>query len=559
MYRVSVEMLPGYWDRIDFLMRWSEDFADVGIVLGADLESPDVRLVHHGIALKEWEQRPGQIDIPLIVYERADQANIQLSQTVRALLMHHNVKFWLKRNTFRDFALNNEAHLRGYWHYAQLLKYPSLKVSELPDIKSQLLVSNTAIDPDTYRKVRLLPVVPHSRFDSLVEPENVCSPDERNIDVNFAGQVDYRGLDEVLALHRRAAVLSIINMRQLKTFVGLNGSVRWDIYLDTLKHSKISVSPWGYGEYSYRDYESILCGCVMIKPDTDHVRTFPPDLYQSNKYYIPCRPDFEDLPSIAHKILSDYKPYHSMALRARNDLLLANTRNAVVEYFLDLFDSIRFNEADTSKTRNNRAKDGGAVLSTFLQARDGRTSIIDLRTTVVTPVRCHVNGLDDDPLATWGERPLHLSEDLTENDTHDVRLLSSNVAGGQYDLILGVRPRERQKVCLIVHRNWKDQVRITFDLEALRATVQLTRGDTFEFSSIRCRQLYSDWRMMKAQLRINGDPGDVALCVALVDPGKGLFYTGDGRAGADLGILSLYESGDDAGTAENGKQLAGSK
>lgn len=35
MYRISIEMPPGYWDRVDFLLNWSDDFEDFGMALGA--------------------------------------------------------------------------------------------------------------------------------------------------------------------------------------------------------------------------------------------------------------------------------------------------------------------------------------------------------------------------------------------------------------------------------------------------------------------------------------------------------------------------------------------
>lgn len=539
MYRISIEMPPGYWDRVDFLLNWADDFEDFGIALGANLKDADLRLVHHDIALQEWQEKAGRIDGPLIVYERTDQASIQTSRAVREMLAHPNVRLWLKRNTFHDLKHNNEPHLRGYWHYAKLLDYPSLGIGALPDIKNGLYLPDLPIDQKSYDKVRMLPVVPITRFDSLVNREDLPRAADRNIDVNFAGQVDYRGNDDVLALHRRAAALSIVNMRELKTFVGLNGSVRWDIYQDTLRHSKISVSPWGYGEYSYRDYESILSGCVMVKPDTGHVRTFPPDLYQAGKYYVACRPDFEDLHSVVREILDDFESYHTRALAARKDLLAANGRSVVVEYFLDLFDSIRFNETDPERIRARRIQDLNATL---LQVRNGQTPVLDLRTAELGPVRCTVQELQGDALAIRGERPVRISEDQTANDTHDVRLAASSVADGQYELLLALRPQERKTACLIVHKEWKDQIRINFDADGLVAATIQVSGDTFKHGPIRCRKLFGDWSVMKVPLQIAHSPNEVAFSVGLVDSEKRAGYTDDGQSGIDLGLLSLYRS-----------------
>ena len=65
-------------------------------------------------------------------------------------------------------------------------------------------------------------------------------------------------------------------------------------YFKELKNSKISVSPFGVGEFCYRDYESIICGTVLVKPDMSHMSTWP-DFYQADKTFIAYRWDLADL------------------------------------------------------------------------------------------------------------------------------------------------------------------------------------------------------------------------------------------------------------------------
>ena len=40
-----------------------------------------------------------------------------------------------------------------------------------------------------------------------------------------------------------------------------------DEYYREMCGSRICVSPFGYGEICWRDFEAILCGCLLIKPD----------------------------------------------------------------------------------------------------------------------------------------------------------------------------------------------------------------------------------------------------------------------------------------------------
>ena len=55
-------------------------------------------------------------------------------------------------------------------------------------------------------------------------------------------------------------------------------------YLSELSKSKISVSPFGWGEIAYRDFETFLHKSILLKPSMSHISTWP-KLYQENKDY----------------------------------------------------------------------------------------------------------------------------------------------------------------------------------------------------------------------------------------------------------------------------------
>ena len=70
-------------------------------------------------------------------------------------------------------------------------------------------------------------------------------------------------------------------------------------YFRTLRESQFCVSPWGLGEPCYRDFEAILSGCMVIKPDCRHILTIPGSFYKIPPFarFI-CKPDFSDLADI---------------------------------------------------------------------------------------------------------------------------------------------------------------------------------------------------------------------------------------------------------------------
>jgi hypothetical protein len=65
-------------------------------------------------------------------------------------------------------------------------------------------------------------------------------------------------------------------------------------YYREMTSSKICISPFGYGEICWRDFEAILCRCLLIKPDMSHVETNP-DIFRPYETYVPVKWDYSDL------------------------------------------------------------------------------------------------------------------------------------------------------------------------------------------------------------------------------------------------------------------------
>ena len=66
-----------------------------------------------------------------------------------------------------------------------------------------------------------------------------------------------------------------------------------EYYLE-MQSSRVCISPFGYGEICWRDFEAVLCGCLLVKPDMGHVETSP-DIFKPYQTYVPVRWDFSDL------------------------------------------------------------------------------------------------------------------------------------------------------------------------------------------------------------------------------------------------------------------------
>ena len=68
----------------------------------------------------------------------------------------------------------------------------------------------------------------------------------------------------------------------------------YEEFINILRRSKCTLSPYGMGEICFRDFEIIQYGSVMIKPDMSLVRTYP-NVYIPYETYIPVKLDWSDL------------------------------------------------------------------------------------------------------------------------------------------------------------------------------------------------------------------------------------------------------------------------
>tara|TARA_R110002096_G_scaffold205718_2_gene391694 strand:+ start:763 stop:1830 length:1068 start_codon:yes stop_codon:yes gene_type:complete len=100
--------------------------------------------------------------------------------------------------------------------------------------------------------------------------------------------------DSWMAPLRSMVIPQIDALRDSFDVLTPNEHVTQDVYYEEMLRSRICVSPFGYGEICWRDFEAILCGCVLVKPEMSHLETAP-DIFVPNETYIPVRWDYLDL------------------------------------------------------------------------------------------------------------------------------------------------------------------------------------------------------------------------------------------------------------------------
>lgn len=75
-------------------------------------------------------------------------------------------------------------------------------------------------------------------------------------------------------------------------------------YLAEFPRLKSVLSPFRWGESTWRDFETMLGGAALIKPSMEHTETWP-DIYKEGKTYLPIPWDVEMWPETLPAILED--------------------------------------------------------------------------------------------------------------------------------------------------------------------------------------------------------------------------------------------------------------
>lgn len=87
-------------------------------------------------------------------------------------------------------------------------------------------------------------------------------------------------------------------------------------YFAEMRAARIVVSPFGYGEITLKDFEALLCGALLLKPDMAHLETWP-DLFRDGQTIATHRWDLSDVERVLDAMLADDARREEMAERGQ--------------------------------------------------------------------------------------------------------------------------------------------------------------------------------------------------------------------------------------------------
>ena len=104
---------------------------------------------------------------------------------------------------------------------------------------------------------------------------------------------------------RRSVIAHRKAVSEKMAFFGAeSGKIPLEEYFEEMRNSKIAAGPFGVGEITLRDFEIIICGALLLKPEMEHMETWPA-LFQPGKTFIPHKWDLSDLGEKVEELLKN--------------------------------------------------------------------------------------------------------------------------------------------------------------------------------------------------------------------------------------------------------------
>jgi hypothetical protein len=237
-----------------------------------------------------------EIDEPepkTIAFERIDGCQIRYKN----LLKHKNVVKLVKMYRYADWEVNN-----------------------LPCIDGRIFTRHLEKNSNAYKAVEPLPrelesklalgvsFLHYKRNNFAVErAKTIDFAADRDIDVFFAGTTVYgkhgHASGALISKHRLSCIKAIQELG-LKVETWPDRQYNYHEYLEKMANSKVVVSPWGWGESCYRDYEAMILGAEVIKPVSYQILSNPPIYSGLTPCW--CMPSWSDLSMISHYLLHSW-------------------------------------------------------------------------------------------------------------------------------------------------------------------------------------------------------------------------------------------------------------
>ncbi len=234
------------------------------------------------------------------------------------------VNVYAKSQLLKEKSYYNEKHLTGVLHRDYIHEKFAFTDQRIfkgvinDDIKKLTLGWNFALlDWHTWFSNRYVRKFRYY-FPSQKNKIHVTTSRLKNRPIKLAFRVGM--WDKIPTIHwwrqRTLEELQIFSKEHPSYRFHLGGKISMKDYFNEMHQTLITPSPFGMGEICYRDFEAFLCGSLLLKPNMDHLETWP-DLFIDGVTYVSHKWDFSDFQEKLQDIILNPEKYEPIALEGQ--------------------------------------------------------------------------------------------------------------------------------------------------------------------------------------------------------------------------------------------------
>lgn len=290
----------------------SIDFFFVGMNEFIDKKIPLQQSIDKGVEFLST------LKVPYFLFDGSDSTSLMGSIEV----FRKSNPIYLFKNQLLDFEEYNEPSTFNKWFFGSkdqpLLSY-NLSDEERRRIKLSGFNLGTLLPQ--YRQIK------HFSEDRSID---VCSifqtTHKENYDHTFRNDLLYTN-------HRTVCKNKVVNLKNYSYIVDRKP---YNEFIDILKRSKYTLSPFGMGEVCFRDFECMMYGSLLLKPTMEKVRTIP-NIYIPYETYIPLEIDYSDLEDKLNWLEQHPNKRLEMVHRLSEIFIEKSSPIELVRYWYDIF------------------------------------------------------------------------------------------------------------------------------------------------------------------------------------------------------------------------------
>lgn len=261
-----------------------------------------------------------------LFFDTSDSAGGLYGSVLECCHRYLKKQVYADRGLYRQSAGDARLHF-DFYKTQHDIEYPTLRRPVVSEEISESLGVSWNLGLGDYRDLPMslpgaLDVMRRLQVRWLGRPIDVvgfrhryADPGRPGRDVDVMGCFSTHGSVPPLAAHRRQSRDVLEEMSEQLSVV--TGFLKTREYCDVLRRSKVSVCPFGWGEITWRDFETFLRGITVVKPDMGHVETWP-DYFLPGATYLPYSWDASDLAEVLSRALGEPDELEQIARRGQD-------------------------------------------------------------------------------------------------------------------------------------------------------------------------------------------------------------------------------------------------